>query len=109
MRTALLVTLAAAAVAAATPAFAAPTHQFVADGQSYTYTAHRDAKGVVTLHGQAGDDDFALQVRGNRVDGQVGYAPVSFTIPKETVARLDAEVPVQTAALAPADTVAAAN
>ncbi|MDH7640960.1 hypothetical protein [Sphingomonas oryzagri] len=97
MRNALTAALLATATVVATPALAAP-HSFDVDGQHYTYVAHRDAKGDVTLRGQAGGDDFNLRVHGDRVNGVVGVSQVSFQIPAHTVEQLADEVPADAAA-----------
>ena len=79
--------LAAAAMIAAiaTPVFAkdaSPERKFTRDGQTYVYTLVNKAdRVVISGHHYPSGSPFELTVRGDRVTGVSGGAPVSFKVP----------------------------
>jgi hypothetical protein len=94
--------------AVATPALAAPdAHRFTYEGESYEYVAKRAPDGDVLLTGSTPAKDFSLRVHKNEVSGRFGMTSVSFVIPAATLAKLDSEVPVQQAAVASSQVLAA--
>jgi hypothetical protein len=96
MRLVILSAALAAATAAvvAAPAVAQPLQHFTRDGEQYSYKVARQANGVILVRGTVDStgDDFALRVRGNEVEGQLGMSDVAFRISPETAARLTDEV-----------------
>ena len=93
MRRFLVPALLFASVAA--PAFAADVHSFTRDGDSYSYTADRLNDGSIQLNGrvETTGDEFKLHIINGRVDGRIGFSPVSFTVSRKLMAQLDTEVP----------------
>ena len=84
---------------AAAPALASDVHTFTRDGDRYSYTADRQADGSIQLAGrvETTGDAFKLRVVNGRVDGQIGYSNVSFSVSHKLMAQLDSEVPAQQA------------
>lgn len=102
---------AAALTTVAAPAFAAPMQSFQADGETYTYSAARDATGTVLLTGavQETGTPFKLTVHGRRVEGTMGEQAVSFLVSKQTIAELAQEVPADAPVQTASASIAAAN
>ena len=86
--------LAATAAIVAAPAVAQPLHHFTQDGETYSYAVDRAANGAILVRGNVDStgDAFALRVRGDRVDGQLGMSSVAFRISPATVAQLSTEL-----------------